>query len=291
MIQSLLTNMWMLWSGQAQQVADMISAAVRAGLVTAGPVDEASRDGLPIQKLNNVAIIKTSGPMIKNAGWLTRYGLAGTRETQAALLSAAADDDIEQIAWVMDTPGGSVDGLEELANVVAQVNAQKPITVQVDGLLASAGYYVASQAGAIYASPGDLIGSIGTRTALYDFSKLYEEAGVKAIPVDTGEHKSAGLPGTKITDAQIAEFQRIVDGYFEMFLSAVERGRGMSRKELLKVADGRVFFPEESKEYGLIDGVQTLTQTLGAIVTQAPGKRLTAKAAGERLRFLNAQQI
>ncbi|WP_339064726.1 S49 family peptidase [Teredinibacter turnerae] len=293
MLNNIFSSLWMIYPS-AQAALDKIIATALANIpenaeivppVSAGTVDDAARMGLPVQRVGRSALVRTVGPMIKSAGWMAKYGIAGTRETQAALQSAAVDPDVDAIVWLMDTPGGSVDGLEELAGTARAVKSKKPVIVQVDGLLASAGYYVAAQASKIYAAPGNLVGSIGTRIALYDYSGLYEKAGVKAVPVDTGEHKSAGLPGTKITESQIAQFQKIVDGYFEMFLGAIEVGRNMDRKSIEKLADGRVYFATESVESGLIDGEQTLSQTLAelSVNEQASNRRRTR---ADRLRVL-----
>lgn len=282
---SLFSCLWMVCSSHedgvrklAAELIKRIGAEPLVAPVYAGTVEDAQRLGLPVSRRGSTAIVSTVGPMVKVAGWMARYGVAGSRETQMALTAALEDEDIEQIIWVMDTPGGSVDGLEELSATVRAVNAQKPITVQVDGLLASAGYYVAAHAANIFAAPGDLIGSIGTRMALYDYSEYFKEAGIKVIPIDTGEHKSAGLMGTEITDAQIAEFQRITDGYFQMFLESVMSGRSMDEKTLKQYADGRVFFASESVGMGLIDGVQTLAQTIAQIASPQLQKRNSQKA-------------
>ncbi len=264
-------------------------AALITQAITAGPVDEAENLGLPIEKIGNVAVVKTFGPVIKVAGWAARYGLAGIRETQMSLVSAANDNDVDEILWLMDSPGGTVDGLEEFAQIARQVNAEKKITVQVDGILASAGYYMASSASQIFAAPDNLIGSIGVRTALYDFSKLYEEAGVKVIPVDTGDHKSTGLRGAPVTDAQIAETQRIVDGYMNSFRNVISNGRNLNEKQIDAIADGRVFFPRESVKKGLIDGERTMADAMNAVQLSSRKKsRRSARQAALEIIELGA---
>lgn len=251
-----------IWAIHEPYAAEAI-AKLHALQFKAAEVDDAARAGLPVMKIGKTAMVRTSGAIIKNAGWLQRYGYAGVRETQSALKAAERDSDVESIVWVMDTPGGSVDGLQELADTVKSVASVKPVIVQVDGLLASAGYYVAANATKIYAAHDNLIGSIGVRTYMIDSSKAYEESGYRVIPIDTGEFKSAGLPGTVVTEAHIAETQRIVDGLFDSFVSVVATGRGMSTANVRAVGDGRVFFAQESVGLGLIDGVQTLEKTVG----------------------------
>ena len=247
--------------------------------IQAGPVDDAKRAGINIQKFGAVAVIGLNGPMVKNESFLTKYyGFASTISTQRAIESAVADDEISTIVMMIESPGGSVAGLPELGAAVAKAASVKRVIAQVSDMAASAAYYVASQATEIRANEMAMIGSIGTRLMMYDTSKAYEAAGVKAIPIDTGEYKSAGADGTVITDNQIADFQRIVDAYFEDFVSKVASGRGMQESQILKVADGRMYFAAEALSLGLIDRVATMDQTLSELKQERARSTTTAKA-------------
>ncbi len=273
MLDNLLSHVWAMeptrfhvWKGFLQDVI--------LPQVMQGPVEDAARQGMPIESIGNTAIINLKGVIVRNAGVYGQYfGLASTDHVARAMKMALADDSIEQIVLFIGSPGGSVDGLAECGDIIAEVNRVKPITAQVSGMMASAALYLGSQATSIYAGRMDLVGSIGTKMMLYDYSEFFEKKGVKAIPVDTGEHKSAGAYGTKITEAQIAQFQRIVDGYNEDFLTMVQNGRRMNRKELDTLADGRVFFASEAVENGLIDGIRTFDETMAELKPKATTAR------------------
>lgn len=278
-------NLGLVWSIFPAMVDSFLQQL--APIVKAGPVEDAERSGLQIKKIGSTALVEMRGPMLKNAGWMINYGLAGSVETEKALISAANDPDIESILWIIDSPGGSVDGLEELYNAVKSVNAQKPITVQVDGMLASAALYAASGASRILANKRDLVGSIGARMMIYDYSEMFKEAGIKAIPIDTGTFKSAGAMGTEITEDQIADFQRIVDGYFSDFKSAVMNGRPISDKDFNSLADGRVFFAnEEPVSSGLIDGIRSTKQAFTDVL-RAGDSEVARRKARARMSLLS----
>ncbi len=153
-------------------------------------------------------------------------------------------------------------------------------------MVASAAYWVASQADRIYSHRLDLIGSIGVRIMLYDMHRLFEKEGVEAVPIDTGEFKSAGAEGTEITENQRADFQRIVDAYFAAFLDVIERGRALSGDRLKAVADGRIFTAPEALEQGLIDGIQTFEQTMQQL--QQPLRASRRATAEARIRVAEA---
>jgi len=274
---------WSLFSGVSSQVFDKLTHSIKAG-----PVDDAQRSGLMVQKVGATAMITMSGPMLKQAGWLINYGFAGTQETEEALLAAANDNEVDSILWMIDSAGGSVDGLDSLYNTAKSVNKEKKITVQVDGMLASAALYVASAADEIYANRRDLIGSIGARMMLYDYSAMFNGAGIKAIPIDTGEFKSAGAMGLEITEAQIKEFQKIVDGYFADFSDAVLEGRPISKADFDAIADGRIFFADdEPVKTGLITGIKSTRQALSDMLVKGDNISSNRYTAQARLKMLD----
>lgn len=254
-----------------------LAQAIKAGDITAGPADDAERDGLPIRVVNGVAVIPLMGFMVRRAGYFARlFGFSGTDDVRHAIQVALADEDISNILLRVDSPGGSVCGLPEIADVIH--SADKPIITQVEGTCASAAYYVASQTDRILIGRGDLVGSIGVRMLMYDYSKAFEEAGIKAIPIDTGKYKSAGAIGTEITEEHIADFQRIVDFYFDDFVAMVTRGRGISEDTVRAVGDGRMYTPAEAAGNGLIDGVSTIEETLNELRNSARVGRSTQSA-------------
>jgi len=217
-------------------------------------------------KSGGVAVIDITGPMTKRAGMFqVLFNASATNLVQLAVEAAVDDDDVGAILLRVDSPGGSVDGLAELADTVFAARRQKTVWAQFEGLGASAAYYVASQAEKIFAGRMDRIGSIGTRMMLYDWKGWFDSHQVKAIPIDTGQFKSAGALGTEITDEHKAYFQEIVDGFQADFLATIVRGRGMTMEAVKAVAEGKIYLAGEAVGLGLIDGIQTFDETLAQL--------------------------
>ena len=238
-----------------------------------GPAQAASREGLPIQVAGGVGVISIEGVMtrfIQGARMVTAM-----EAVEAAVRSAAGDRAIGSILLRINSPGGSVDGLAQLADTVKAAAGSKRVVAQIAGMGASAAYYVASQASEIRAERTNLVGSLGARLLVMDLSRLAKNEGVEVIPIDSAPEdrpfKSAGAPGTEITKAQRADFQRIVDAFAEDFRTAVMNGRNMSREQLDAVFDGRVWQAGKAVELGLVDQVATLRQTLSELRTESPG--------------------
>jgi len=254
------------WSVDADRFLGWI-ARVSVQIPTSGPAADAEKSELPLQVVNGVAVIPVMGVLEKRPNWISDFfGDTTYFAVGRAIQAAAADREVEKILLRIDSPGGTVDGLSDLGDTIRQVREKKPVIAQVEGLAASAAYYLASQATKIYASRTDLIGSIGTYMAVYDWSAMFAKEGVKPVVITSGKHKAAGFPGTEITDEQKAEFQRIVDFYFEDFLTAVSRGRGVAKSVVKAAADGRVFPAEEAKSMGLIDGIRTMDETTSVLM-------------------------
>lgn len=248
----------------------LIEAAIRAWKIEAGPAADAERARLPIRMEENVAVISLRGVVMKN--YLAR-------PVKAALQAAVADEQVDAIVLRIDSPGGAVDGTSEMADAIAEAKRKKPVIASVDGLAASAAYWAASQASEIYAeSNSTLIGSIGVRVLLNDWSGFFAKHGIKAVPVDTGEFKSAGAMGTEITETQRGAFQELIDAVFEDFKAAVMTGRALDEKKIATVADGRVFRAKEAQALGLIDGIRSFEATIGALKRPDNRGRSTAVA-------------
>ncbi len=229
-----------VWAIEPTAFARIVEAVKVRGIEAMRPPRDWQASS-PTEGHEGVAVIDVRGVMTKRPSMFHAiFDASSTQAIKEAVEAAAADDQTKAILLRLDSPGGSVDGLAELGDAVFAARAEKPIYAQVDGMCASATYYVASQADKIFAGRMDMIGSIGTRLMLYDWSRFVANLGVKAIPIDTGEFKSAAAMGTEITDRQQDYFQSIVDAYFNDFVAAIVRSRGMDEKAVRELTDGDV---------------------------------------------------
>ena len=148
----------------------------------------------------------------------------------------------------------------------------------IEDMGASAAYWVASQARTVAANAMAMVGSLGTFTVLYDLSKAAEMEGVQVHVVSTGDRKGAAAPGTPVTDEDLAEAQRLVDGFDAFFRTAVRGGRERGTKDVSAVWTGTAWLAAEARSLGLVDRVDSFDATLERIT--AP---LRARAAKARL--------
>lgn len=243
----------------------------------------------------SVAVISIGGFIAKYANQVN--GSSQPRGTSVdrirrGLMNAAADSDVSSILLLIDSPGGSVMGLAELADDIAKVNAsRKPVEAYADDLMASAAYYLGSQARMITAAGSSAVGSIGVYTPVYDTSKAYEKEGIVVHLVKAGAHKAAGADGPPVTADDLKVIQAEIDSYYEEFVARAGRGRAskLTAEQFRSLADGRVHVGKSALDVGLVDAIAPLGQVVGRM-DKAYGKtrRPSGGSAGGAAGGMNA---
>lgn len=225
---------------------------------------------------DGVAIVELSGFMTKYSGSFS----TGTVSVARALREADADAAVKGIVLRIDSGGGSVSGVDDLAKTVAAL--KKPVAAFIWGFGASAAYWAASGADRIVANESAYVGSIGVYTVVEDWSKAFEAEGVRVHVIRAGQFKGAGTIGTEITEEQMANWQRTVDAIHADFTAAVARGRGLSLGRVTELADGRIHPAKEAQALGLID--ETAHDDVEALA------RARAAALGEKRRSVRGSK-
>lgn len=225
----------------------------------------------PYEVQRGVAILSLSGPLTKAdtcASWW--MGGTSTATFRRKLRQAEKDPQVKKILLVIDSPGGEVDGTSDLAEDVSRINAKKPVVAYASDLCASAAYWIGSQAGEFYANSTATVGSIGTYMTIADRSEQAARSGIKVHVISTGPQKGAGVQGTAITEAHLAEFQTYVDALNAEFLAAVAKGRKMSAEKVAELATGQVWVGKKAAELGLVDKIESLDNVLERMQQTAP---------------------
>lgn len=210
-------------------------------------------------KGKNLAVVSLAGPLMKS-----RTSTGGGTSTVAArrqIRAAARDEDVSGILLRIDSPGGTVAGTDLLAREVMEARRSKPVVAQIEDVGASAAYWVASQAWRTFAStPTAMVGSIGTYMA------VEKRAAGELVVFRSGPHKGAGLDG-EITEQQASHLQSIVDGLQQQFNEAVGKGRRLSAEQIAEVATGATWLAGQAASLKLIDGIQSVEQTLDLLAS------------------------
>jgi len=234
-------------------------------------------DGLQI--VDNIAVIGV-------VGVLTRYDscasemMGGTSyDTLSAALELAINEPaIQGIILDVNSPGGEVDGLSELADNVNAASKIKPIVSYVSGTGASAAYWLAASTGKIVANKTALVGSIGTVATYTDYSKQNEMEGVKEIEfvssVSPNKRPDLNTPEGK------AEIQKNIDALGKIFVDTISQYRKTSAEIVeSEFGKGGVLIANDALSVGMIDKVGNFEDAVAMLEkqiakTNSPEKKL-----------------
>jgi signal peptide peptidase SppA len=172
---------------------------------------------------------------------------------RANVRRALADPQARTVDLFIDSPGGSVLGLPETADVIHAANKVKPVRAFVSGIAASAAYWLASQASTITLTPSGEVGSVGVLDLHADISKALENSGVKITAVTAGEFKTERAPFVPLSDEARGHMQTSVNAWYGEFLSAIRRGRGFRVSRNSDFGGGRMLSSRDALAAGMVD--------------------------------------
>ena len=200
---------------------------------------------------NGIGIIPIKGVIGKGLSKMEKScGATDIKDIATELQELINDPACKCILLDIDSPGGTVTGVPELAAKIAAADETKPVIAFTDGQMDSAAYWLASGARLIVASPSAEVGSIGVYMPWADYTKAYETEGVKVEVIKNtgGTFKGMGMPGTALTDDQRQHLQSRVDEIFSMFTQSVNRKQRVKAEAMR----GQTFMGESAKSVGLI---------------------------------------
>jgi ClpP class serine protease len=189
-----------------------------------------------------------------------------TVETLAQDLTAALDDPaVRSIVLHIDSPGGEINGMHELADMVYASREIKPITAYVGYLGASGGYWLASAASRVVADATAMLGSIGVVSVVRDPTKT---------PSKDLEFVSSQSPHKRsdpTTDVGRAAIQARIDALAEVFIADVARNRGVSAATVAEsFGQGRLIVGAAAVAAGMADALGSYEGVIAALSAPAP---------------------
>ncbi len=181
-------------------------------------------------------------------------------------ITAMNDPTVGAILMPIDSPGGSVYGVQELCDTIMAARDVKPVVAIANSLAASAAYWIGSAASEFYCTPSGEVGSIGVFQPHMDISGMLSQMGVKQTLISAGKYKVEGNPFGPLDDDAMSFLQSRVDDYYNAFVSAVAAGRGVKEDAVRNgMGQGRVLGAAAAQQQKMIDGVATIPQVVSAM--------------------------
>lgn len=231
-----------------------------------------ARSGYYVQ--DGVAVIGMYGPLLHRvmasdypSGGPTTYG-----EIRRSFDTALADDGVQSILLDIDSPGGEVCGVFDLADHIYQARSIKPITALVNESAYSAAYLLASSAGKIIIPRTGGAGSIGVVATHADFSRAEDAAGITVTHVYAGAKKVNCSPHRPLSSEALEDLQAGVAETYELFVSTVARNRGIDAAAIRNTEAG-CFVGKKAVAMGLADEIATASKALE--ISRSGGRSIT----------------
>lgn len=258
-------------------------------------------DNLAVLGLDEMINVKKNTPKDKSGNIIAVYYAFGeidggssstdedgiiSNEVIKDLRKLKEDKDVKAVVLRVNSPGGSAFGSEQIWEAVCQLKKEKPVIVSMGDYAASGGYYISCAADTIVAEPTTLTGSIGIFGLIPNAKGLTDKLGLSFDVVKTHKFADFGniMRGMN-TDEQTLLQMYINQGY-DLFVSRCAEGRKMSKKEIEKIAEGRVWTGEAAKKIGLVDILGGIDKALEIAVKKAKVEGYTVVGYPDRKNVL-----
>lgn len=191
------------------------------------------------------------------------FGYCSVEALVMAFMAAAADDAVQGILLIVNSPGGVVtrlfDGVDQL--VAIKSGAGKRVFAHANELAASAAYAIACVADRITLPRTGMVGSIGVLWPHMEISKLLEKAGYTPSIIRQGARKAEGHPFEPLTDAARGLMQAQVDDLYTLFADFVSARTTLTRGQI-DALESVVLTGERAVKAGLATDVQSVEQAI-----------------------------
>jgi protease IV len=175
------------------------------------------------------------------------------RDRDAAFVRLAEDSQAKALIVFIDSPGGTVVGGESLYSNLRTIAKHKPVVAVMGDVATSAAYMAALGSDRIFAREGTVTGSIGVILQTADVTGLLDRIGIKPETIKSSSLKAQPNPFETFTPEAREATRKVVLDIYEGFVKLVQERRGLSRDQLTRIADGRVFSGGQALANGLID--------------------------------------
>jgi len=243
----------------------------------AAPLEEKVISG---QGRDKILLLDISGMLLEQSPtrWL---GLGGPvslpSRIKEELKKASEDKRVKAVVLRVHSPGGTVNAADLIYHELVRFKKDRQVRIiaWVMGLAASGGYYVAQAADTIIAQPTSIIGSIGVVALKFNVKELMDKIGVDTEVVKAGRLKDLWSPFRPASPEEALLMQGIIDDFYHRFVDVVAENRQLSRAQVLKCADGRIFTASQALAHRLLDSIGYLDEALELAKDQAGLKEAT----------------
>lgn len=206
---------------------------------------------------NGTATVPMVGPVFPRENLFTRLmGGIVTEDMTGLMKHLDASDDVKRVVMLMDSPGGKVPGLSNLAGQIRRM--ETPTATYVQGNMYSAAYWIGSAADKIYASPTSGVGSIGVIATITSKSRRLEDEGMDVEVIRSVPDKAVVNSMEPISEKAVNTMKRRVNAIHAQFVQEVATNRNISIEAAQEMGDGKDYMAKEVEDTDFLDAVKSL---------------------------------
>lgn len=209
---------------------------------------------------SKVAVITAKGNILDGEH---KEGSIGGDTIARLIRKTRNNKNVKAIVLRVDSGGGSAFASEIIREELAKAQEQgiKVVTSMGD-VAASGGYWIAASSDEIWAKASTITGSIGIFGMLPTFEKPLNEWGIHRDGVGSTKYANPIDVGMPLSPDVAEMIQTSIESGYDKFLTLVANGRNMSKEDVDKIAQGRVWSGKKALEIGLVDKLGSLNDAI-----------------------------
>ncbi len=215
----------------------------------------------------HIALVIASGPILyasEEMDWLGEERVVDAQKWLKTLERIRKNPHVRGILLRIDSPGGSALASDLLWNAIRAAAGDRPLVASMGPTAASGGYYVASAAPLIFASPFTLTGSIGVVGGKLVFQDTLSKVKAGTEILSRGRNAAYLSSARPFSPSERAMIARSMERTYQLFLQRIRATRPQV-KNLEEIAQGRIWSGTDAQKNGLVDrlgGVQDAAAAL-----------------------------
>jgi len=213
---------------------------------------------------NKVAVIRFNKPVTEEF----------TTKVMEKMDAVKKEKSYKSLLFIMSSPGGSPTASEELSEYLKAYQKDMNVTMYVESIAASGGYYIASAIKPLIANKNAIVGSIGVIMPHYNFGELAKKVGVEEDYLAAGKFKKPISMLAKIDDEN-KEYMiaNLLKPTYDNFVQAVADNRGLKKEQILPFTEGKIFIANVPEIRNiLVDEISSLYHVKAKIRESLGGK-------------------
>ncbi|TGM54158.1 S49 family peptidase [Leptospira biflexa] len=184
------------------------------------------------------------------------------------LKALGEDKKIKAVILEISSPGGSAFYSEQIHQEILELKKTKLVTAYFKDTVASGGYYIATAADYITASPVCITGSIGAVSIRANLQKLYKKFHLNKEAVGFYPFRDIHSEFQPLSKQSVLYLESQIKKIEGLFYKRVSEGRDIPLKELPNIGMGRVYLPSTENKIvdslgGLLDAIEFVKEKLG----------------------------